>query len=1325
MSRKLIKTFGNLAWKLFSATALTLIICILIILVTANLWVKGWLLPASSPNQLQQLLERHTQLIVNYEAASVKWYGLFPDIYIQNLSITDNSDKLLLHSDLLLINLDPLETLSHLSPVLKQLHLYNARAQIETAQPGTTKNSELIQTLLLRSQHLSIQNLELSVKNFEQVPSSVFFSFIEIENHTDFHRFRIGKPDDAYTDMVIIELEGDSSKFKELSGKGYVSMTTEDIKQYSQFIDPKGTLNISHSNINIWIAIEENFDITYRGEAQLNLVLDPSIGSTIRAHTLVQGSYRFDGQQAGQALIELQQLQMQINNRQLPTASYSLSWADSILTIKSPDSLPLADLMQGLTSIPWLPQQAKKPLQELNLRGSIDNFQLTLDWSKPSLTTLIRGNLSEVSNNAYYNIPIISNLNGYFETSLKQGFIDINSRNIKVLYPSIYDKPMHYQRFQGRVYWHYRPQKKSVTVHSDSIHIQMYGSHLYGKFKIYTPWKLERPEHFSITDPPISSFELIAGLRDLASNQWPIFIPRIMAKTTKKYLQDSIRSMRVTTGSLVLRQSYNGKNSLSYGLMLNVEKGAMVILPKWPLVTQISARVIASNNKVDIQAPRAQIKDLQLYDFRVQLTPEKALNNSHILSIKGRGSGNSSNGLYILRETPLRAQIGNSLDNLELTGHLDTLIAIDMPLIKHSARPPHIDIKARLHNNQLQLKSPDLAIEALNGELHYVNNKLTAEQLSGQLWGKPLNASITTAEAYQINLSTRVEFARLKQKFNLYFLNFIDGETDVAGKILLPKLDNTNSKKTRLYQFTSHLQGLAIDLPANLNKNSEQERPLALQIRDDGVTQEYFIEYAGALKGQFSYSIDADQSRSLRSGVLQFNDTGKLEPKPGEFIARGSMKATSNQAIRKFIDNLTSAQEDTPHSQSDYPNGTIGGLKPRIDIDIDSLQFSEVYTVNQISSHITTSPRAWIINFNQDDLKGTLQLPFNEDPAKIHFKRLHILSDNISTKDKGKQALVTPPDLPELHVSIDSLKFDKIQLKDWKFQLYPLPTGIKVDSIVTPWFTEVEPDTRPTTLLWRYQNQKQSTQLNFNLALGDIAQPLSLFTDNSIISSKKASFKGALQWEGHPLSWDANTIKGPVSFTLKKGAFKEAPIATNIGFRLISLINVHTWLRRLSLDFSDIFEGGTAFDSIQGSISLEEGKASISDSIQAQTPAARLAIAGVANLVNNHIDGELLVSLPLRQNSVWVAGLLINLPAAIGTFIISKLLSKEIDKLTNVTYTIEGTLNNPKIKVKTIRKKRNKQSRLSPKTGQPFTTNPIQPLPLCDSCEIKKPSGAI
>jgi len=128
--------------------------------------------------------------------------------------------------------------------------------------------------------------------------------------------------------------------------------------------------------------------------------------------------------------------------------------------------------------------------------------------------------------------------------------------------------------------------------------------------------------------------------------------------------------------------------------------------------------------------------------------------------------------------------------------------------------------------------------------------------------------------------------------------------------------------------------------------------------------------------------------------------------------------------------------------------------------------------------------------------------------------------------------------------------------------------------------------------------------------------------------------------------------------------------------RLLGAFNFDALVRRLQLDFSDLFRSGYAYDDIDGNLQFTDGVVNTTEPLVIDGPSSRLSINGEINLSDETIAADMQVRIPLSQNISLLAGLLGAWPIALSTYVASKIFAEQVDEFTTIVYRLDGPWEN-------------------------------------------------
>ena len=132
--------------------------------------------------------------------------------------------------------------------------------------------------------------------------------------------------------------------------------------------------------------------------------------------------------------------------------------------------------------------------------------------------------------------------------------------------------------------------------------------------------------------------------------------------------------------------------------------------------------------------------------------------------------------------------------------------------------------------------------------------------------------------------------------------------------------------------------------------------------------------------------------------------------------------------------------------------------------------------------------------------------------------------------------------------------------------------------------------------------------------------------------------------------------------------------------RVLGLLSLAEIPRRLTLDFSDFFQKGFAFNEAKGDFIFNQGRAR-TDNLKLNGPAAEIRVSGSTGLRDQTYDQRVEV-LPKAGGVLPALGLLAGGPAgaAVGAMA-QAVLQKPLKQTTRVVYQISGSWKEPKVMV--------------------------------------------
>lgn len=166
-----------------------------------------------------------------------------------------------------------------------------------------------------------------------------------------------------------------------------------------------------------------------------------------------------------------------------------------------------------------------------------------------------------------------------------------------------------------------------------------------------------------------------------------------------------------------------------------------------------------------------------------------------------------------------------------------------------------------------------------------------------------------------------------------------------------------------------------------------------------------------------------------------------------------------------------------------------------------------------------------------------------------------------------------------------------------------------------------------------------------------------------------------LSWRDVPYRPNVPTLSGTADYQLEGGTLREV---NDKGARLLSLLSLDSLLRKLRLDFRDVFDKGFYFESMSASARIKQGVVDNRD-FYMKGAAGNLRGEGIADLVRWRLDYELSFSPNLGGTLPVVAAFSLTPITGLYVLALSKLLEPVVDVVTRIDFRVSGPLDDPKL----------------------------------------------
>lgn len=210
---------------------------------------------------------------------------------------------------------------------------------------------------------------------------------------------------------------------------------------------------------------------------------------------------------------------------------------------------------------------------------------------------------------------------------------------------------------------------------------------------------------------------------------------------------------------------------------------------------------------------------------------------------------------------------------------------------------------------------------------------------------------------------------------------------------------------------------------------------------------------------------------------------------------------------------------------------------------------------------------------------------------------------------------------------------------------------------------------------WQFDGEKSTTSLEGNLQIKDLEQELALFDYQSLVKESGLNTTFDASWPGAPYDYSTGRLAAKINVKLDDGYLDEV---SDKGARIFSVLSLQSLVRKLSLDFRDMFSDGMFYTKIEGDFTVNKGVL-YTDNSMLYGPAGDLSIKGNTNLTSAILDyrlsykPNLTSSLPVLA---WIATL--NPVTFLAGIAIDEVITSQV--VSELTFELTGNVTDPQIK---------------------------------------------
>jgi uncharacterized protein (TIGR02099 family) len=814
----------------------------------------------------------------------------------------------------------------------------------------------------------------------------------------------------------------------------------------------------------------------------------------------------------------------------------------------------------------------------------------------------------------------------------------------------------------------------------DNIEYQRFYSNLYiqssdTNLNISTTDSLFKSE--LITIHPSFSFNTDTNHLSLSStiesldvgNLAQIYPVKLIGEQTYNYLVDSLMAGQIMDAKIIYHgtlQDFPFKQDQGvFQAKVEVTDSHFKFGKQWPALTELDVSLLFENQGLSFNGHKGQLLDAVLTDFSATID---TLSKGAILNVDATAQASGQQALQLIQQSDLADTLGKTLEQVQVTGPLTAQLNLHIPL---SGDGISTKGQVTLTDNQVFLPSLNLLLEQTNGTVSFVNEQVKVSELQAMLLNQPIEVALIGQKqdsGYQtdINLTGDWQVAPLLESYQPGLSQYLSGGSNwqASVAVTIPKEGYQYSA-----EIVSDLTQLNSDFPAPFAKTAEQSLPFVLS--SQGNQQASSIKISLGDEVRFNGNLP-HQDMQFSRAHLAVGNFDRMGMGLG-FSISAQLDELDTAPWYEAIDSLISGTPKTEKPLLEAPK--------RIYINANTAIVAS-QKLNDLQIVAKNTDDSWLLDINAKQAR--IELALYKDWLN---RGVNINADfiELSTWQEPKTDINTDSDpnsspltftaeidtLPPVIFSCNRCRFMGNDLGKIDFNLSRSATGMKIESLRlsnTQGLFYGRGD-------WFLVDGKSSTRLEGEFSSSDFGAFLKGFNFNSGIKDSKAHSTFDLSWQRAPYEFNFETLNGQIDWRLTDGYLTEV---TDKGSRIFSLLSLESLVRKLRLDFRDVFTKGFFYDKITGSFQVDNGIAYTQDTV-VDGGAGEIDMLGYTDLNAQQLNYQIDFTPNVTSSLPVIVAWMVNPVTAIAALAIDQVLTSA-KVISNIKFSLTGSFDEPILK---------------------------------------------